>query len=348
MKESLMECKQVKKKVLVTGGAGYIGSHCLIELIKNDYIPIVYDDFSNSSKEVFARIEKITGLCPQFVTGDIRDIKSLRKVFKDNDIDSVIHLAGKKSVSESEVDPLLYYSVNVGGTIALLKVMKEFSVKKMVFSSTATVYGLGSCNCFSEEMPLAPINNYGKSKLSCEEIIRSYAKTDLDFNAIILRYFNPVGAHESGLIGENPCGLPANLMPYITNVAIGKLKKLKIFGNDYQTRDGTGARDYIHVQDLANAHICALDYLVSANGTEVFNIGTGKDTTVLELLLTFEKVTNIKIPYEIVSRRAGDTDSCYANPSKANLRLNWKATKNIDEMCRDAWNWQRLNPTGYN
>ncbi len=335
-----------KGKVLVTGGAGYIGSHCLIKLIKNDYEPIVYDDFSNSSKEVFERIERLTGRRPEFYEGDVRDSDSLEKVFRENQIESVIHFAGKKSVLESEKEPLLYFSVNVGGTISLLKTMQKFAVKNFVFSSTATVYGQGDVKCYDEKMPLMPINNYGKSKLMCEHILQSQAKVDKEFNCVILRYFNPVGAHDSGLIGEDPRGIPANLMPYITMVAAGRLDKLRIFGSDYKTRDGTGARDYIHVEDLAEAHISALNYLTKNRGIDIFNIGTGNDTTVLELINAFERTNNIQIPFVFTDRREGDSDSCYACPQKANQLLGWKASKTLEDMCRDAWRWQKMNPNG--
>lgn len=335
------------KTVLVTGGCGYIGSHCVVQLIEAGYTPIIYDDFSNSYPEVLERIKKITGVMPTHYKGDIRDAKSLSSVFEKHSFDAVIHFAGKKSVNESERLPLLYYSVNVSGSINLLSVMQEYNVKRIVFSSTATVYGECGSEGVKETAPLKPINNYGKSKLMFEEVLREVGKKDEKFAISILRYFNPVGAHSSGLIGEDPLGLPANLMPFISQVAAKKREKLKIFGDDYQTRDGTGSRDYIHVEDLASAHIAALRFLEDNRGTEIFNLGTGKDTTVLELVNSFSKVNNISVPYEVVERRAGDSAICFADPSKANKQLGWVARRSVDEMCKDAWHWQFNNPNGY-
>lgn len=335
------------KTVLVTGGCGYIGSHCVVQLIESGYNPVIYDDFSNSYPEVLERIKIITGVMPTCYKGDIRDVKSLTNVFEENSFDAVIHFAGKKSVNESERLPLLYYSVNVAGSINLLSVLQQYNVKKIVFSSTATVYGECGAEGVKESAPLRPINNYGKSKLVFEEILREVGRKDDNWGITILRYFNPVGAHPSGLIGEDPLGIPANLMPFISQVAAKKREKLKIFGDNYQTRDGTGSRDYIHVEDLARAHIAALKFLDNNRGTEIFNLGTGKDTTVLELVDSFSKVNNIPIPYEIAERRDGDSAICFADPSKANERLGWVAQRSVDDMCKDAWNWQTKNPNGY-
>lgn len=337
------------KTVLVTGGAGYIGSHCVIKLIEEGYDPLIYDDFSNSSEEVLKRIKDITGTQPRCIQGDIRDQKKLEQSLKNETIFLVMHFAGKKSVSESEKDPLLYYSVNVGGTLTLLNVMEKLNIQNIIFSSTATVYGnpltIPSSGLL-ETAPLSPINHYGKSKLCTENILQSIADRYPSFGTVILRYFNPVGAHESGLIGEDPKGIPANLMPYIVQVGAGIRKKLNIFGNDYSTRDGTGARDYIHIDDLAAAHIAALNYLKTTRGCNIFNIGTGCNFTVLELLKAFEETNDIKIPYEFSARRSGDSGCCFANPSKANSVLGWRAKKTLSDMCRDAWRWQKNNPNG--
>lgn len=335
------------KKVLVTGGAGYIGSHCIVKLLQSGFQPVIYDDFSNSSPEALIRVEKLTGIKPIYYEGDIRDFPRLRYVFQKHSFDSVIHFAGKKSVNESEKLPLLYFSVNVAGSITLLELMKEHNVKKIVFSSTATVYGDCGSSGVTESAVLKPINNYGKSKLIFEEVLKEVAAKEKDWSIAILRYFNPVGAHPSGLIGEDPNGLPANLMPFISQVAAGKIDKLRIFGDDYPTRDGTGSRDYIHVEDLVDAHILALAYLDNHHGVEVLNLGTGRDTTVLELVNSFKKVNKINVPFEIVGRREGDSATCFANPAKAQKILNWKAKLTIDDMCKDAWNWQIHNPNGY-
>lgn len=335
------------KKILVTGGAGYIGSHFVVKLVDAGYQPIIYDDFSNSRKEVLNRIKQITGKDIECVIGDIRDEEKLNQVFLDNQFDSVVHFAGKKSVSESQKEPLLYYSVNVAGTLSLLNLMKKHNVTRIIFSSTATVYGDAGPIALPESSPLGPINNYGKSKLMAETIMESMAANDKAWSVCILRYFNPVGAHPSGLLGEDPNGIPANLMPFISQVAVGKRDILKIFGNDYETRDGTGARDYIHVEDLANAHIAALHYLDENSGFNVFNIGTGQNTTVLEMVNTFSKVNNVRVPYEIQARRPGDSGICFADTSKATKEMGWSAKYGLEEMCRDTWNWQKKNPNGY-
>lgn len=334
------------KRVLVTGGAGYIGSHCIVKLLENGYLPIIFDNFSNSSPLVIARVKEITGFNVPVIQGDIRNKEDIEKAFSYSDIDSVIHFAGKKSVSESQEKPLLYFSVNTAGSINLLEVMKLHNVKKLIFSSTATVYDSSSKECLSEEDKLGPVNNYGLSKLMFEDVLRAIWESDKSWKIVILRYFNPVGAHESGLIGESPNGIPANIMPFISQVAIGKLPYLNVFGDDYNTRDGTGARDYIHVEDLASGHLNALKYLEGKEIFEIINLGTGNNTTVLELVKAFENANNVTIPYKITNRRPGDSGACYANPSKAKRLLNWVAKKDIVDMCRDAWNWQRQNPNG--
>lgn len=337
------------KNILITGGAGYIGSHFVVKSLESGsgFVPVIYDDFSNSDPEVLKRIKKITGKDVACFVGDIRDKKKLKDLFAKFDFDAVIHFAGKKSVNESQKRPLLYYSVNVEGSLTLLDVMEESNTKKLIFSSTATVYGNNNGTACTEDAPLDPINNYGKSKLIIEKILESLPKADPDWRICSLRYFNPVGAHASGLIGEDPEGTPANLMPFISQVAIGKRKVLEIFGNDYLTRDGTGARDYIHVEDLAAAHLSALSYLDKSAGYNVFNIGTGKNTTVLELVEAFCLTNNVRVPYKIGPKREGDTAVCFADPSKANDKLHWFAKHNIKDMCRDVWNWQKQNPTGY-
>jgi len=336
-----------KKNVLVTGGCGYIGSHCLVKLMEQGYSPVVLDDLSNSCIEVLERVKEITGEKPIFYFGDILNSELLDEIFSQNNISYVIHFAGKKSVNESQKEPIEYFSVNVGGTLTLLSAMKKAQVRKIIFSSTATVYDSSSKECLSEEDKLGPINNYGKSKLMVEEILEQVWKSDKRWNAVILRYFNPVGAHASGLLGEDPRGVPANIMPYISQVAIGKRDCLYVFGNDYKTRDGTGARDFIHVEDLASGHIAALRLLEKESSFEVINLGTGTNLTVLELVKAFEKSNGVSVPYKIVGRRPGDTGACYANPAKAFKVLGWRAEKNISDMCRDTWNWQHKNPNGY-
>lgn len=332
------------KTILVTGGCGYIGSHFVVKLIESGLKPIIYDDFSNSSSSCIEKIQKITGVRPICYRGDIRDPEGLAKVFSHHSIDSVVHFAGKKSVNESEKLPLLYYSVNVEGSINLLRQMEKFQVRKLLFSSTATVYGNGWSKAVTEEFPLNPINNYGKSKLMFENVLREVSLRDEGWSFGILRYFNPVGAHPSGIIGENPNGIPANLMPFITQVAAGKRKELKIFGDDYPTRDGTGSRDYIHVEDLVQAHLLVLDYLDNHKGVEILNLGTGHDTTVLELVNAFKEANDVNVPFTITGRRVGDSAICYADPTKAERLLKWKARYSIKDMCRDAWRWQVNNP----
>jgi UDP-glucose 4-epimerase len=332
--------------VLITGGTGYIGSHTVVEFLNNDYDVVIMDNLSNSKKEALNRIEKITGKKPKFYEVDLLDKEGMKKIFQENKIDSVIHFAGLKAVGESVEKPLLYYKNNITGTINLLEVMKEQGVKKIVFSSSATVYGYSTDVPFNEDTPLSATNPYGRTKLIIEEILRDIYVSDNSWGIALLRYFNPIGAHESGLIGEDPNGKPNNLMPYITQVAIGKRDKLSIFGNDYDTPDGTGVRDYIHVVDLAKGHLKALEKIMKENIAEAYNLGTGKGYSVLDLVKTFQKVNEVEIPYEITDRRPGDIAICYADPEKAKKELNWKAEKGIEEMCRDSWNWQKNNPNG--
>ncbi len=337
--------------ILVTGGAGYIGSHTLIELNDAGFDFIVLDNLSNSSQEAIKRVEKIINKKIKFIKGDIRDKELLRKIFKENEIDSVIHFAGLKAVGESVEKPLVYYENNVCGTNTLLEVMKEFDVKKFVFSSSATVYGEPEKMPVTEDMPTGRgiTNPYGRSKYMIEEILKDLFVSDNSFKIAILRYFNPVGAYESGTIGEDPDGIPNNLMPFISQVAVGKLPKLRVFGGDYPTGDGTGVRDYIHVVDLANAHVKAIEYLNENELKEplIVNLGTGKGYSVLEMIQAFEEASGVKIPYEIVDRRPGDIAEIYANPSKAKKLLGWEAKRGIKEMCESAWKWQSKNPKGY-
>jgi UDP-glucose 4-epimerase len=332
--------------VLITGGTGYIGSHTVVEFLNNDYDVVIMDNLSNSKKEALNRIEKITGKKPKFYEVDLLDKEGMKKIFQENKIDSVIHFAGLKAVGESVEKPLLYYKNNITGTINLLEVMKEQGVKKIVFSSSATVYGYSTDVPFNEDTPLSATNPYGRTKLIIEEILRDIYVSDNNWGIALLRYFNPIGAHESGLIGEDPNGKPNNLMPYITQVAIGKRDKLSVFGDDYDTPDGTGVRDYIHVVDLAKGHLKALEKIMKENIVQAYNLGTGKGYSVLDLVKTFQKVNEVEIPYEITDRRPGDIAICYADPEKAKKELNWQAEKGIEEMCRDSWNWQKNNPNG--
>lgn len=335
-----------KMSVLITGGTGYIGSHTVVEFLNKNYDVIIMDNLSNSKKEALNRIKKITGKTPKFYQVDLLDKDSMEIIFKENKIESVIHFAGLKAVGESVEKPLLYYKNNIAGTINLLEVMKKHNVKKIVFSSSATVYGYSTDVPFNEKTTLSATNPYGRTKLIIEEILRDIYTSDKSWGIALLRYFNPIGAHESGMIGEDPNGKPNNLMPYITQVAIGKREKLSIFGNDYDTHDGTGVRDYIHVVDLAKGHLKALQKIMEDNGAEAYNLGTGKGYSVLDLVKTFEKVNKVKIPYEITNRRPGDIATCYADPEKAKKELNWQVEKGIEEMCRDSWNWQKNNPNG--
>ncbi|MDD4601004.1 MAG: UDP-glucose 4-epimerase GalE [Negativicutes bacterium] len=341
-----MEVKLVKT-VLVTGGTGYIGSHTAVQLLNQGFSVVVYDNLCNSSKRVIDRIKKITGKHLEFVCGDIRDHEALRQVFNSYTINSVIHFAGLKSVSESEEDPIKYYNNNVMGSLILFEEMARYAVSTIVFSSSATVYGNPGYTQYKENMHLRPINVYGRTKLMVEDILRDLKKANPELRIALLRYFNPVGAHESGLIGEDPTGTPNNLMPYIAQVAVGKRNKLSIFGNDYATPDGTGLRDYIHVEDLASGHLMALDKLQKNAALITVNLGTGRPYSVLEMITAFEKASGQQIPYQIVARRAGDLAEYYADPSLAKDILGWMARYDIDRMCQDTWHWQKNNPEGY-
>lgn len=333
--------------VLVTGGAGYIGSHTCIEMQNAGYDVIVIDNLDNSSEESLKRVEKITGKPVKFYKEDVRDKEALRKIFTENKIEAVIHFAGLKAVGESVREPIMYYDNNLISTINLLEVMNEFDVKKIVFSSSATVYGVATEMPLTEGMPLGAINPYGRTKYFIEEILRDLFVADDSWCIALLRYFNPIGAHKSGLIGEDPKGIPNNLMPYISQVAVGKLEKLHVFGNDYNTVDGTGVRDYIHVVDLAQGHVKAVDWALENKGCEAFNLGTGNGTSVLELRDAFVKSSGIDVPYVIDPRRPGDPDEVYANAEKAKNILGWEAKFGIEEMCEDTWRWQSGNPKGY-
>ena len=336
-------------KILVTGGAGYIGTHTLVELIENGYEPIVFDNFVNSSEKSLQRVEQITGKKISYVNGDIRDYDSLESVFSSHEFLGVIHFAGLKAVGESVEKPILYYENNVYGSLQLLKAMAAYNVKTIVFSSSATVYGDPISLPLDESMPTGkPTNPYGMSKLMIENILTDVHKNDKSWRIVNLRYFNPVGAHESGLIGEEPKGIPNNLMPFITQTATGKREKLSVFGGDYDTHDGTGVRDYIHVVDLAKGHIQALKKTEQESGLWTINLGTGTGYSVLDLIQAFEEVSNKKIPYEIVSRRPGDVASCYADPKFAKQVLGWEAKLGLNDMCSDSWRWQSKNPNGYN
>ena len=335
------------KKVLVTGGMGYIGSHTVVQLYEAGYEPIIVDNLVNSKPEVLNRIEKITGKRPLFYEFDVRDEENLSKIFDEHDIFAVIHFAGLKSVGESVQKPQLYFDNNIGSTEVLLRVMEKYGCKNIVFSSSATVYGNPERVPIYEEDKLGPTNPYGETKLRIEYLLKDVAKNDKSWNIVLLRYFNPIGAHKSGLMGEDPQGIPNNLMPYITQVAVGKLKQLSVFGDDYDTPDGTGVRDYIHVDDLAHGHILALKKIEEKPGLLIYNLGTGKGTSVLELVHAFEEANNIKINYAIAPRRPGDIAQCYANADKAYREMGFKCTRSIVEACRDSWNWQKNNPKGF-
>ncbi len=330
--------------ILVTGGAGYIGSHTCVELLEKGEEIVIVDNFSNSKPEVLDKIKDITGKKFKFYEVDLLDKTKLEKVFQDNHIEEVIHFAGLKAVGESVKKPIEYYHNNITGTLVLLELMKKHNCKKIVFSSSATVYGNPKTVPIKEDFPLSTTNPYGSTKLMIEQILRDVAVADSEFSCILLRYFNPIGAHESGLIGENPNGIPNNLMPYIARVATGQYEKLNVFGNDYDTPDGTGVRDYIHVVDLAKGHIKAIEKARNMKGVEAYNLGTGKGYSVLDLVNTFEKVNHVTVKYEIVPRRPGDIAICYADPSKAREELGWVAEKDIEDMCRDTWNFiQKTN-----
>ncbi len=333
--------------VLITGGAGYIGSHTCLEMLNSGYDVVVIDNLDNSNEESLERVKKITGKPIKFYRDDVRDKSALRKIFAENKIDAVIHFAGLKAVGESVREPIMYFDNNLISTVYLLEVMAEFGVKKIVFSSSATVYGLSTEMPLVEDMPLGAINPYGRTKYFIEEILRDLYVADSSWAIALLRYFNPIGAHKSGLIGEDPKGIPNNLMPYISQVAVGKLEKLHVFGDDYKTVDGTGVRDYIHVVDLAIGHVKAVDWVLKSEGCEAFNLGTGNGTSVLQLRNAFVKATGVDVPYVIDPRRPGDPDEVYANAGKAEKILGWTAKYGIDEMCEDTWRWQKNNPNGY-
>jgi len=334
------------KTILVTGGMGYIGSHTVVELINKKYNVIIVDNLSNSKIKVLDRIEMITKIRPKFYKIDCVKKRSFEKVFKENKIDAVIHFAGLKAVGESVEKPLMYYNNNIISTLNLIELMKKYNVNNLVFSSSATVYGNPKSVPIDETFELHVTNPYGRTKLMIEDILRDYCNINKEFNCALLRYFNPIGAHKSGLIGENPKGIPNNLMPYIAQVAIGKREFLGVFGNDYNTVDGTGVRDYIHVVDLAIGHVLTLDKLFNNSGLVTYNLGTGKGTSVLELHKAFEKACGFSIPYKILPRRKGDIDSCYANCDKAYKELGFKAQYDIYDMCLDSWNFQKNNPNG--
>ncbi len=334
-------------KVLVTGGAGYIGSHTSVELLNAGHEVVCIDNFMNSKFESIKRVEKITGKSIKFYEGDIRDRQILDKIFTENKIDAVINFAGLKAVGESCAKPLEYYENNIEGMLVLAFAMRDHGVKNLVFSSSATVYGKPKSVPIKEDFPLSTSNPYGSTKLFIEYILKDLYSADKEFNIAILRYFNPVGAHESGLIGEDPKGIPNNLCPYITQVAVGKREYLGVFGDDYDTKDGTGVRDYIHVVDLAKGHVLAVNKLMDKPGLLIVNLGTGQGYSVLDMVKGFEKATGKPIPYKIMPRRPGDIDECYADPSYAYETLGFKAEKTLDDMCRDAMNWQTKNPNGY-
>ncbi|MCK9443251.1 MAG: UDP-glucose 4-epimerase GalE [Tissierellaceae bacterium] len=333
--------------ILVTGGAGYIGSHTCVELLDMGYEIVVVDNFSNSKTESLKRIKEITGKTFKYYDVSVLDKEKLEEVFIENEIEAVIHFAGLKAVGESVALPIDYYHNNITGTLELCHVMKEYQVKKIVFSSSATVYGMDNKSPLTEDLPLSATNPYGWSKFMVEQILRDIFFSDSTWSISLLRYFNPIGAHESGKIGEDPNGIPNNLMPFITQVAIGKREKLNIFGNDYDTHDGTGVRDYIHVVDLAKGHIKALQRIMNKTGVDTYNLGTGIGYSVLDVVKSFESVAKVKIPYDIVNRRSGDIAVCYADPTKALRELGWKAERDLNDMCRDSWRWQKQNPGGY-
>ncbi|MDD3765831.1 MAG: UDP-glucose 4-epimerase GalE [Eubacteriales bacterium] len=334
-------------KILVTGGAGYIGSHTCVLLLEAGYDIDVVDNLSNSSEVALERVKKITGKDFGFFKADLLDCEAMDEIFKNGNYDAVIHFAGLKAVGESVQIPLTYYHNNITGTLNLCKVMEKYNVKKLVFSSSATVYGDPHAVPIKEDFPLSATNPYGQTKLTIEYILKDLCKSDNQWDIAILRYFNPVGAHKSGLIGEDPNGIPNNLVPYISQVAIGKLKELSVFGDDYDTPDGTGVRDYIHVMDLADGHLKAIEKISKKSGMVIYNLGTGQGYSVLDMVKAFERASGRKVPYKIVKRRPGDIGMCYADPSKAEKELGFKAVHTIDDMCADTWRWQEGNPNGY-
>lgn len=336
------------KTILLAGGAGYIGSHTAVELLNSGYNVVVVDNYANSCPESLKRVEKITGKTLKAYEADVKDKDALKKIFTENKIDAVIHFAGLKAVGESVLKPVEYYRNNIDTTLSLLETMKEFNVNNIIFSSSATVYGEDNKVPYTEEMKRGTCTNpYGWTKVMMEQILEDTAKANKDMSVILLRYFNPIGAHESGLIGEDPQGIPNNLMPYVAQVAVGRRDHLTIFGNDYDTPDGTCRRDYIHVVDLAKGHVKAIDYVFTTKGVEIFNLGTGNPYSVTEIVTTFERVNNLKLKYEYGPKRAGDLPESYANADKALKVLGWKTEKTLDDMCRDLWKWQSMNPNGY-
>lgn len=334
-------------KVLVTGGMGYIGSHTCIQMIGAGMTPVILDNLYNSKSSVLARIEKVTGVQPQFVEGDIRDKALLVELMKQHQIESVIHFAGLKAVGESVQKPLEYYDNNVNGTLVLVDAMREAGVKSMVFSSSATVYGDPASVPITEDFPTSATNPYGRSKLMVEECLTDFQSANPDWSITLLRYFNPVGSHPSGELGEDPQGIPNNLMPFISQVAVGRRESLAVFGSDYPTKDGTGVRDYIHVMDLADGHIAALQRVGEQAGLHVYNLGTGNGYSVLEMVKAFEQASQKAVPYQLVARRPGDIAECWADPNKAQQELGWQATRSLEEMTADTWRWQSANPNGY-
>mgnify|MGYP002563314193 CR=1 FL=1 len=337
--------------ILVTGGAGFIGSHTCVELLEQNYNVVILDDLSNSCVTAVDRIRELSGANAdqlKFVEASILDREACERVFSENDIDAIIHFAGFKAVGESTQKPLEYYWNNVAGSLVLFDVARNHGVKNIIFSSSATVYGEPEMIPITEECPLHEATNpYGETKVMLERILTDFYRADSEWNVVLLRYFNPIGAHISGRIGEDPKDIPNNLLPYVAQVAVGKLECIQVFGNDYPTPDGTGVRDYIHVTDLATGHMAALDYAASHTGVEVFNLGTGTGYSVLDMVHAFEKANGVKVPYQIVGRRPGDLPTCYADPAKSERVLGWKAEKNLEDMCRDSWNWQSKNPMGY-
>ena len=334
-------------KILVSGGTGYIGSHTCVELLNKGYDVVAFDNLYNSKIDVVDRVEKITGKKLIFYKADMLDKESMRPIFEEHKFDAVIHFAALKAVGESVQKPLAYYKNNISGSLNLCELMNEYGCKRIIFSSSATVYGAPKTVPITEDFPLSTTNPYGSTKLMLERIFSDFCVPDPEWSVVLLRYFNPIGAHESGLLGESPNGIPNNLMPYITQVAVGKLKELGVFGNDYDTPDGTGVRDYIHVVDLAKGHVKALKKLEDKSGLSIYNLGTGKGYSVLDIVKNFEAATGVKIPYVIKARRPGDIATCYSDASKAERELGWKAEYGIKEMCEDSWRWQSMNPNGY-
>lgn len=334
-------------KVLVTGGMGYIGSHTCIQMIQAGMTPVILDNLYNSKATVLARIEQVTGVRPQFVLGDVRDQTLLVEVMQQQQIEAVIHFAGLKAVGESVQKPLEYYDNNVHGSLVLVAAMREAGVKSLIFSSSATVYGDPASVPITESFPTSATNPYGRSKLMVEECLNDFQQANPDWSITLLRYFNPVGSHPSGLLGEDPQGIPNNLMPFVAQVAVGRREHLSVFGSDYPTKDGTGVRDYIHVMDLADGHIAALQKVGTQAGLHIYNLGTGKGYSVLEMVKAFETAAGCAVPYQLVERRAGDIAECWADPTKAAQQLGWQATRTLDEMTQDTWRWQSNNPQGY-